>query len=51
MKNAIFRGVLIGASLGVLLTLAGFSDSIPRAFLVGGIGGAFAGYTLWRKRK
>lgn len=51
MKNMILRGILIGSSLGVLLALTGFSDSIPRAFFVGAIGGALAGYTLWRKRK
>lgn len=51
MKIAIFRGILIGSSFGVLLALVGFSDSIPRAFLVGAVGGALAGYTLWRRRK
>lgn len=51
MKKFIIRGILIGASLGVLLALAGFSDSLPRAFLLGGIAGALAGYTLGRKQR
>ena len=40
--------------MGVLYALAGFSDSLPRAFGVGMIGGALAGLTLairQRKRK
>lgn len=50
MKNFIIRGILIGASLGVLLSLAGLSDSLPRAFVLGGIAGALAGFTLARKQ-
>lgn len=50
MKKFVFRGVLIGASFGVLLALGGLSDSIPRAFFVGALGGALAGYTLGRKQ-
>lgn len=54
MKDFIIRGILIGGSLGVFLALAGFSDSMPRAFGVGMIGGALAGLTMklrQRKRK
>ncbi|MEG2004972.1 MAG: hypothetical protein RR014_02950 [Bilophila sp.] len=46
MKSFIIRGMLIGGSLGVFGALAGFSDSMPRAFLVGMIGGVLAGLTL-----
>lgn len=52
MKNFIIRGILIGGSLGVILALAGYSDSLPRAFGVGMVAGALAGLTLaLRKRK
>ena len=53
MRHFLLRGILIGGSMGVLYALAGFSDSLPRAFGVG-IGGALAGLTLairQRKRK
>ena len=50
MKELIVRGILIGCSLGVILALAGFSDSLGRAFLVGGLAGALAGLTLARRR-
>ncbi|HIU17880.1 MAG TPA: hypothetical protein IAB01_05435 [Candidatus Avidesulfovibrio excrementigallinarum] len=50
MKELVFRGILIGCSLGVILALAGFSDSLGRAFLVGGIAGALAGVTIARRR-
>lgn len=50
MKELIVRGILIGCSLGVILALAGFSDSLGRAFLVGGIAGALAGFTLAKRR-
>ena len=46
MKNYIVRGILIGGSMGVIGALAGFSDSLPRAFLVGMIAGILAGITL-----
>ena len=49
MRHFLLRGILIGGSMGV-----GFSDSLPRAFGVGMIGGALAGLTLairQRKRK
>ena len=46
MKNFVVRGSLIGGSLGVLLALAGFADSLPRALGTGMIGGALAGFTL-----
>lgn len=52
MRHFIIRGILIGGSLGVFYALAGFSDSLPRAFGVGMIGGALAGLTLAvRQRK
>ena len=54
MRHFLLRGILIGGSMGVLYALAGFSDSLPRAFGVGMIGGALAGLTLairQRKRK
>ncbi len=47
----IVRGILIGGSLGVFAALLGFSDSIPRAFGVGMIGGFLAGITLERRRR
>lgn len=50
MKELILRGILIGCSLGVILALAGFSDSLGRAFLVGGLAGALAGLTLGKRR-
>lgn len=46
MRHFIIRGILIGGSMGVLYALAGFSDSLPRAFGGGMIGGALAGLTL-----
>ena len=46
MRHFLLRGILIGGSMGVLYALAGFSDSLPRAFGVGMIGGALAGLTL-----
>lgn len=51
MKSFILRGILIGSSLGVLLALAGFAESLPRAFVVGMLGGALAGLTLGLKRR
>ena len=48
MRHFLLRGILIGGSMGVLYALAGFSDSLPRAFGVGMIGGALAGLTLAR---
>ena len=39
MRHFLLRGILIGGSMGVLYALAGFSDSLPRAFGVGMIGG------------
>ena len=52
IRHFLLRGILIGGSMGVLYALAGFSDSLPRAFGVGMIGGALAGLTLAiRKRK
>lgn len=52
MRHFIIRGILIGGSLGVFYALAGLSDSLPRAFGVGMIGGALAGLTLAiRQRK
>ena len=51
MINYIMRGILIGGACGVFGALLGFSDSLGRAFGVGMIGGALAGYTLSRLKK
>jgi len=51
MKNFIARGILIGGACGVFGALLGFSDSLGRAFGVGMIAGALAGYTLNRLKK
>lgn len=51
MKHFVLRGILIGGSLGVLLALAGLSDSLPRAFGVGMLGGALAGLTIALRRR
>lgn len=51
MKNFLIRGILIGGSLGVFGALAGFSDSMPRAFGVGMIAGALAGLTIGLRRR
>ena len=51
MKNLVFRGILIGASVGVMLSLAGLGGGIGQAFFVGGACGALAGYTMWRRQK
>ncbi len=51
MRHFVLRGIMIGGSLGVLLALAGFSDSLPRAFGVGMLGGALAGLTLALRRR
>jgi hypothetical protein len=48
--NFVVRGIMLGGAIGVLGALAGYSDSMLRAFGVGMIGGALAGYTLWRMR-
>lgn len=48
--NYIVRGILVGGSVGVFASLLGFSDSLPRAFGVGMIGGFLAGITLYRIR-
>ena len=37
--------------MGVLYALAGFSDSLPRTFGVGMIGGSLAGLTLAVRRR
>ncbi|AAS94519.1 hypothetical protein [Nitratidesulfovibrio vulgaris] len=51
MDSYIVRGILIGGSVGVIAALLGFSDSIPRAFGVGMVGGFFAGITLESRRR
>ncbi len=51
MKAFLYRGVLIGSSLGVFAALAGLVDSMPRAFVLGGAAGALAGWTVWRRKK
>lgn len=52
MMNSIYRGIMIGGSMGVIAALFGYSDSIPRALGVGMIAGFFAGITIGiRKRK
>ena len=50
-KKFIIRGILIGGACGVFGALLGFSDSLGRAFVVGMIGGALAGYTLSRLKR
>lgn len=50
MQNYIVRGILIGGACGVFGALFGFSDSMGRAFGLGMVGGALAGYTLARLR-
>lgn len=51
MKHFVFRGILIGGSLGVLLALAGYAESLPRAFVLGMTGGALAGATIALRRR
>lgn len=51
MHYFLIRGIIIGGSMGVLYALAGFSDSLPRAFGVGMIGGALAGLTLMIRQR
>ena len=54
MRHFLLRGILYRGSMGVLYALAGFSDSLPRAFGGGILTGALAGLTLairQRKRK
>ncbi len=50
MKNYLVRGILIGGSLGVLLALFGITESLPKAFGLGMIGGALAGLTIAKRR-
>ncbi|NJB69035.1 hypothetical protein GGQ74_002729 [Desulfobaculum xiamenense] len=52
MKEAIFRGILIGGALGVIATFVLHMDP-PRAFFLGAGGGLLAGltrYLVTRKR-
>lgn len=51
MKKFLVRGILIGGSLGVILALAGLAESMPRAFALGVVGGAFAGLTLGLRQR
>lgn len=51
MKNFIMRGILIGGACGVFGALLGFSDSLGRAFVVGTLAGALAGYTMGKMKK
>ncbi|GAB6175389.1 hypothetical protein JCM16814_02800 [Desulfobaculum senezii] len=46
MKEALFRGVLIGGALGVIATFA-FHFDPPRAFFLGVTGGLLAGLTRY----
>jgi hypothetical protein len=50
MLRYIVRGILLGGACGVFGALAGFSDSLGRAFLVGMVAGALAGCTLGKIR-
>ncbi len=50
MDSFIVRGILIGGSLGSFAALAGLITPMPRAFGLGMIAGALAGYTLQRLR-
>jgi hypothetical protein len=46
MKEAIVRGILIGASLAVILSI--FTETeLTRAFFAGGIAGLLAGLTKY----
>jgi LPXTG-motif cell wall-anchored protein len=45
MHPSVARGLLIGSSLGVFAALAGIADSMPRAFVAGGLAGLLAGLT------
>lgn len=44
------RGILVGSALGVFAVLLGIWDSMPRALVLGGIGGLLAGVTLAKLR-
>jgi len=48
MKNDVFRGILVGASLGVFAAIFGIVDNMPRAFFLGMTAGVLAGLTLHR---
>lgn len=49
--NFVVRGILIGASIGVLGYLVGFLSSLPRAIALGMVPGFVAGITLARAHK
>lgn len=53
MKEALFRGVLIGGAFGIIATYVLHMDP-PRAFFLGVVGGLLAGVTKYKidqKRK
>lgn len=53
MKDALFRGIMIGGSLGILATFILQWDP-PRAFAFGVVAGFFAGltkYTIENRKK
>ncbi|BBD09003.1 hypothetical protein [Desulfovibrio ferrophilus] len=47
MKDALFRGVMIGGALGVMATYVLNWDP-PRAFGIGIVAGLLAGYTKYK---
>ncbi|KAF1076025.1 hypothetical protein [Halodesulfovibrio sp. MK-HDV] len=49
--NFVVRGILIGASVGVLGYLVGFLPNLPRAIALGMVPGFVAGITLARAHK
>ncbi len=46
MKEAVFRGIMIGGALGIMATYI-LDWSAPRAFALGIISGCFAGVTRY----
>lgn len=49
-KNYIVRGIVIGASAGILLSFTGYVD-MARGAALGMIGGFVAGITLAKRRQ
>lgn len=49
MGNAVVRGILVGAAVGVFAVLLGLYDDMFRAVGLGMIMGALAGLTLSRR--
>lgn len=47
MKEAVFRGILIGGAFGVIATFV-LNWNPPQAFFLGILGGALAGVTRYK---